>query len=194
VDNSTQPTTPSSPFTFGTSKLPDINTFGASQTTSSSPFNFGQGPESSQGSSGFAFSQQSPVNTNSPFNFGPGQTLAPPSFSQQQNGSVPNSPSTFSQSLSFGFGSATPTSTSNPFNFQSPSPITTTPSNAPGFAFGQQSQVQAQPSTPVSPFPVPGSPQPPGGSLFNIGVSPTVQSPGTRAIKKLPTRRAGARR
>lgn len=196
VDNTSQPATPSSPFTFGTSKLPEINTFGASQTTSSSPFNFNQRPGSSQGSSGFAFGQQqSPVATGNQFTFSQGQTLAPPppSFGQQ-NGSVPNSPSTFNQPLSFGFGPATPTSTSNPFNFQSSSPITATPSNAPGFAFGPQPPTQAQPSTPVSPFPVPGSPQPTGGSLFNIGASSTVQSPSTRAIKKLPTRRGGARR
>ena len=198
ADNTSQPATPSSPFTFSTSKLPEINTFGAGQTTSSSPFNFGQRPGSSQGSSGFTFGQQqSPVTTSSQFNFGQSQTLAPPlpPFGQQ-NGSAPNSPSTFNQPLSFGFGSATPTSTSasNPFAFQSPSPITTTPSSAPGFTFGQQPSAQAQPSTPVSPFPVPGSPQPAGGSLFNIGASPTVQSPGTRAIKKLPTRRSGVRR
>lgn len=193
VDDSPQQATPSSPFAFGTSKLPEINTFSANQTTSSSPFNFGQRPGSSQGSSGFTFSQQSPVTTTSQFNFGQTQTLAPPSFGQQ-NGSVPNSPSTFNQPLSFGFGAATPTSTSNPFNFQTPSPITTTPSSAPGFAFSQQPPTQAQPSTPVSPFPVPGSPQPASGSLFNIGASPTVQSPGPRAIKKLPTRRGGARR
>ena len=196
ADNTSQPATPSSPFTFGTSKLPEINTFGASQTASSTPFNFGQRPESSQGPSGFTFGQQqSPVTTSSSFNFGQGQTLAPPPLSfGQQNGSVPSSPSTFNQPLPLGFGSATPTSTSNPFSFQSPSPITATPSNAPGFTFGQQPPAQVQPSTPVSPFPVPGSPQPAGGSLFNIGASPTVQSPSTRAIKKLPARRGGARR
>jgi len=135
------------------------------------------------------------VTTSSQFNFGQSQTLAPPAPSfGQQNGSVPNSPSAFSQPLPFGFGSTTPTSTSNPFTFQSSSPITTTPSSAPGFAFGQQPPTQAQPSTPVSPFPAPGSPQTAGGSLFNIGASPTVQSPSSRAIKKLPTRRGGARR
>ena len=196
ADNTSQPATPSSPFTFGASKLPEINTFGASQTASSTPFSFGQRPESSQGPSGFTFGQQqSPVTTSSSFNFGQGQTLAPPPLSfGQQNGSVPSSPSTFNQPLPLGFGSATPTSALNPFSFQSPSPITATPSNAPGFTFGQQPPAQAQPSTPVSPFPVPGSPQPAGGSLFNIGASPTVQSPSTRAIKKLPARRGGARR
>ncbi|KAF9646853.1 hypothetical protein BDM02DRAFT_3130135 [Thelephora ganbajun] len=196
ADNASQPATPSSssPFTFGTSKLPEISTFGPSQATNPSLFNFGQRPGSNQGPPGFTFGQQQPpATTSNPFNFGQGQTLGPPSFGQQ-NGSVPNSPSTFNQPLSFGFGPATPTSTSNPFNFQNPSPITTTPSSAPGFTFGQQPPTQAQPSTPVSPFPVPGSPQPAGGSLFNIGASPTTQSPGTRAIKKLPTRRAGARR
>jgi len=196
VDNVSQPATPSSPFTFGTSKLPEINPFGTSQTTNSAPFNFGQRPGSSQGPPGLTFGQQqSPVTTSSPFNFGQGQTLAPTPLSfGQQNGSAPNSPSTFNQPLSFGFGSATPTSTSNPFNFQSSSPITTTPSSAPGFNFGPQPPTQVQPSTPVSPFPVPGSPQPAGGSLFNIGAPPVVQSPSTRAIKKLPTRRGGARR
>lgn len=194
LDNTSQPATPSSPFTFGTSKLPEIDTFGTSQAASSAPFNFGQKPGSNQGSSGFTFGQQqSPVTTSNQFTFGQNQTLPPPSFGQQ-GGSVPNSPSTFNQPLSFGFGSGTPTSSSNPFTFQSPSPITTTPSNAPGFTFGQQPPTQAQPSTPVSPFPVPGSPQPAGGSLFNIGASPTLQSPSTRAIKKLPTRRGGARR
>jgi len=195
-DNASQPTTPLSPFTFGTSKLPEINTFGTSQAASSAPFNFGQKPGSNQGSSGFTFGQQqSPVTTSNQFAFGQSQTLAPPlpSFGQQ-SGSAPNSPSTFNQPLPFGFGSGTPTSSPNPFTFQSSSPITTTPSNAPGFTFGQQPPTQAQPSTPVSPFPVPGSPQPAGGSLFNIGASPTVQSPTTRAIKKLPTRRGGARR
>jgi len=190
-DNSPQPATPSSPFTFGASKLPEINTFGAGQT-SSSPFSFGQRSESSP--SGFTFGQQSPVVTSSPFAFSQGQTLAPPSFGQPQNGSVPSSPSTFNQPLPFGFGPTTPSSTSNPFSFQSPSPITTTTPSAPGFTFSQQPPAQTQPSTPVSPFPVPGSPQPPGGSLFSIGASPTVQSPGPRVIKKLPNRRGGPRR
>jgi len=196
VDDTPQPVTPSSPFTFGTSKLPETNSFSVSQTTNSAPFNFGQRPGSSQDPPGFSFGQQqSPVTTSGPFSFGQGQTLAPPPVSfGQQNGSVPSSPSTFTQPLPFGLGSATPTSTSNPFNFQSSSPITTTPSSAPGFTFGQQPPTQAQPSTPVTPFPVPGSPQPAGGSLFNIGASPIVQSPTTRAIKKLPNRRGGARR
>ncbi|KAF9792282.1 hypothetical protein BJ322DRAFT_1102792 [Thelephora terrestris] len=191
-DNSPQPATPSSPFPFGASKLPETNTFGAGQTTSPSPFSFGPRPGSGQ--SGFPFGQQSPVTTNSPFSFASGQTLAAPSFGQPHSGSVPNSPSTFNQPLPFGFGPTTPASTSNPFNFQSPSPITTTTPSAPGFTFNQQPPTQTQPSTPVSPFPVPGSPQPTGGSLFSIGPPPTAQSPGPRAIKKLPTRRGGARR
>jgi len=183
-ENNTQQSSSTSPFGFGTQKLPEINTNIGNQ--GSVGFGFGQRPSGSgQGTSPFSFGQQSPATTTtSQFTFG-SQGTAPSTFGQQ-NASAPSSPSTFNQPSSFGFGSSA--GPSNTFSFQPASPVTN-PNPVGAFSFGQSTTPQAQ--SPASPFSAPSSPQPPVGALFTIGAPPS--NPASRQMKKLPNRR-GAKR
>ncbi|KAJ2937060.1 hypothetical protein H1R20_g46, partial [Candolleomyces eurysporus] len=188
------------PFAFGTTPA-------ATPTSVAAPFSFG--PSKSTGGEvqrpstggGFSFSSSAtPTTTAAPFSFGANPPPNP--FATGPVSSAPSSPSTFNQASPFSFHAPLPASTS-PFAFgsqpASPAgstvglPPATTGFGAPSPAFGQ---------APSSPFSAPalltpststGAP----GPLFTIGAAPpqtAAGAGGARQIRKLPTRRTGAKR
>ncbi|EAU88404.2 hypothetical protein CC1G_05170 [Coprinopsis cinerea okayama7 len=186
------------PFSFGTPA--------STPTTTASPFSFG--PSKSTGgeparpntTGSFSFGATStPTSTAAPFSFGTGAAAAPNPFAPSQPTSAPSSPSTFNQPSPFSFAAPLPaTSSSTPFTFGS-QPASPAGSNSGlpatgGFGTATNGAFGAT-AAPSSPFNPPAQLAPStssGGTLFTIGAAPAPAA--GRQIKKLPTRRAGAKR
>ncbi|KAG6878781.1 hypothetical protein C0993_008080 [Termitomyces sp. T159_Od127] len=210
----------SAPFSFGASststttafgKPPEGNSFSfgqAAPTTSS--FRFGQSkpenePPRPSTTGSFSFGAPASVagsTTVFPFG-GPSNNSTGSTFGQSQSGSAPGSPSTFTQQSSpFSFGAPLPpVNTAFSFGSQSASPVgvnISLPQPAVSGGFGNTSASgfgQAQQT--ASPFNASNvaAPATGGAALFTIGAAPTAPAgTGTRAIRKLPNRRGGAKR
>ncbi|GLB35172.1 hypothetical protein LshimejAT787_0207370 [Lyophyllum shimeji] len=217
-----QSTGTSTAFSFGTQSVanpfakdnkPAANTpfaGGFGQGTPSTPFTFGQTkpaesePARPSTAGSFAFGAPSSAATPAPaFQFGAQtNTTTGGAFGQPQSGSAPGSPSTFSQSSPFAFGAPLPAvNTSFSFASQPASPagggnVSLPQPTTPG-GFGSTGGAGFGQPPPSSPFGAPPSTAPPpaGGALFTIGSAPAPSpAAGARQIRKLPTRRAGAKR
>ncbi|KIL69549.1 hypothetical protein M378DRAFT_7402 [Amanita muscaria Koide BX008] len=151
---------------------------------------------------------QSPISslptTAQPFSFGSNATSfpfgaqsAPASnpFGQTHPGSAPSSPATFGAPFSFGapasnafaFGSSQPASPAGGSNIALPQQPSSTGFSGTGFG-------QSAPSSPFSASSPLTPSAPTNGALFTIGSAPMSSPNAPRQIKKLPTRRAGAKR
>ncbi|KAF8636477.1 hypothetical protein AX17_003292 [Amanita inopinata Kibby_2008] len=169
-----QTTTPStSTFSFNQNKAPEAVDAARSST---SPFSFGGN------ASAFTFGSQTSQSSNNVFG----------------TNSAPSSPAIFATPFSFGapasstttftFGSSQPASPVGGSNLALPQPATPGGFGSTAVTFGQ--------SAPSSPFsaPSPLTPSTSSGPLFTIGSAPTPTPGAPRQIKKLPTRRGGAKR
>ncbi|PPQ66838.1 hypothetical protein CVT26_009617 [Gymnopilus dilepis] len=184
---------------FGQAPAPIMTSFSFGQT--SKPAEEPQRPATA-GAFSFGATPTSATSGTPAFSFG--QPPASNPFGQSGSGSAPSSPSTFNQPSSFGFGATTPSSTA-PFSFgsQPNSPAGGANLTLPAGGFGSGAPFgQAQQPQPSSPFSAPIALAPStsggaggGGALFTIGAAPApAPAGGPRQIKKLPTRRAGAKR
>ncbi|KAG6820789.1 hypothetical protein H0H93_011554 [Arthromyces matolae] len=205
-------------FSFGTSPNPfgkSVETnafpFGQAASSVSTGFQFAQSKpenEALQHSTTGPFSFTAPASTVNPapvFLFGgPGNNSIGNGFGSTQSGSAPGSPSTFNQQQPspFSFGSPLPpVNTAFTFGSQPASPAAVNlslpqPATTGGFGTGSTSGFD-QLQSPSSPFSTPSAIAPPAGgsSLFTIGAAPSPQAaPNSRTIRKLPTRRGGAKR
>lgn len=211
-----QPTTESRPssssgFTFNQPgpKTADATSSGFSfkapgSIQHSTSFTFGQTapePAHTSSSSGFAFgqAQAQPPATASPFTFGS-------SVSGGAFGSAPASPAFGIQPLApassvpFSFGgpaSAPPQQPApNPFGFGSGAGQPTSPAVQQGFGFNIGG---GTPQTPTGTFGASAPPTPTtgnSGTIFTMGVAPpqVAPPPGSRVVRKLPTRRPNPKR
>ncbi|PPQ63177.1 hypothetical protein CVT24_005722 [Panaeolus cyanescens] len=209
------------PFTFGATTA--SNPFGAkeAQPAAPKPFAFGTAAAPAPITTSFSFGQpkaaEEPARpaTAGGFSFGatPTSTTAPvPAFSfgaptaTNAFGSAPSSPSTFNQPTPFSFGNPAPAA-SSPFTFGGSQPaspaggvnLTLPQTTTSGFGTSTTGFGQATTPQPSSPFSAPTSLAPStssGGTLFTIGAAPAPapNAAGARQIKKLPARRAGAKR
>ena len=212
----------SSPFSFSTapsssnpfvkiSKPEESKPFGgfgqpSPVAAASTAFSFGQpqDKESLRPSTAGSFSFGAPASTaGSGFGFGAPATNATSNmFGATTASSAPSSPSTFANQASspftfatplpaFSFGSSQPASPAGG-NVSLPAPTTPGGFGGSGVSFGQA------PS--ASPFGAPGAgastAAPANGALFTIGAPPAAAGPasGGRPMRKLPTRRSGAKR
>ncbi|KAF8078175.1 hypothetical protein FPV67DRAFT_1464451 [Lyophyllum atratum] len=176
----------STTFGFGQNKSSDIEPPRPSTTGS---FAFGASPSSATGPApAFAFG-------------GPGNNSTGGLFGQPQaSGSAPGSPSTFSQPSPFAFGAPLPpVNTSFAFGSQPASPAggnnLSLPQPATPGGFGNTGAGFGQPQ-PSSPFgaPATAAPTAAAGALFTMGSAAPPPAGGARQIRKLPNRRAGAKR
>ncbi|TFK67873.1 hypothetical protein BDN72DRAFT_68917 [Pluteus cervinus] len=158
-------------FTFGVSPV----TLDEKRDSESKPFTFGQ--MSAPPSSAFAFGktpteEESPTTRSNTFSSNPfpGVSQATPSFVPSSPSPAPNSPSFNPAPFSFD-------QTSNPFTFGATQPASPSTAATPN-PFTSASSVSA--TTPAS------------TTLFTIGAAPSAA--GARPTRKLPTRRAGAKR
>ena len=211
----------SSPFSFSTASSSSNPFVKISEPEESKPFGgFGQ-PSPAAASTAFGFGQPQDKESLRPstagsfsfgasastggsgFNFGaPAANATSGMFGSTSASSAPSSPSTFGNQASspftfaaplpaFAFGSSQPASPAGG-NVSLPAPTTPGGFGGSGVSFGQA------PS--ASPFGTPGggvSPAAPtNGALFTIGAPPAAAGPtsGSRPIRKLPTRRGGAKR
>jgi len=157
-----------SSYSFGQNKVPDVA--GTVQSPTSGPYSFGSNTNT------FAFGPPSNASTN-PF----GQT-----------GSAPSSPATFGASP-FAFAAST-SNTAFAFGSSQPaSPVGGSNLSLPTSGFGNSGFGQSAPSSPFSTT-SPLAPSAPAAPLFTIGSAPAVTPGAPRQIKKLPTRRTGAKR